>query len=338
MDRWDVLVTGVAGFIGNQTALTLLDRGVRVYGVDNLDPYYDVSLKQARLGRLSGYGGFGYDQMDLADRDATAALFRRISPRRVVHLAAQPGVRYSIENPHAYVDANLIGFVNVLEGCRQVETEHLVYASTSSVYGAGRRIPFSTDQVTDHPINLYAATKKANEAMAHAYSHLFGLPMTGLRFFTVYGPWGRPDMAVFSFARAILAGQPIRVFNNGDMRRDFTYVDDIAEAVCRVLDLIPAANPAWDALAPDPASSSAPARLYNIGASRSVDLLHMIHVLEQALGQPAVKDLQPMQPGDLHETYADTDALYDAIAFRPETPVEVGIPRFVDWYRGFYGI
>jgi len=332
-----ILVTGVAGFIGFHTAARLLDRGVEVVGLDSLNAYYDVSLKEARLARLTGRPGFAFRRLDLADRDGVAALFREVTPRRVIHLAAQAGVRYSLTNPHAYVDANLVGFLNILEGCRHAGVEHLVYASSSSVYGANTVSPFSVHHTVDHPVSLYAATKKANELMAHTYSHLYGLPTTGLRFFTVYGPWGRPDMALFLFTRAILAGQPIDVFNHGKMQRDFTYIDDVVEGVVRVLDRAPVPDPAWDAAAADPGTSRAPYRVYNIGGNRPVELLRFIEVLEQALGRTAEKCLLPLQPGDVVSTCADTADLERAVGFSPAVPIEEGIPRFVEWYREFYG-
>jgi UDP-glucuronate 4-epimerase len=332
-----LLVTGAAGFIGFHVASRLLDRGAEVVGLDNLNAYYDVSLKEARLARLTGRPGFRFVRRDVADRDGMAACFRDEQPRRVIHLAAQAGVRYSLTNPHAYVDSNLVGFVNILEGCRHGKVEHLVYASSSSVYGANRVSPFSVHHTVDHPVSLYAATKKANELMAHTYSHLYGLPTTGLRFFTVYGPWGRPDMALFLFTRAILAGEPIDVYNHGDMRRDFTYIDDIVEGVLRVADRVPQPDSAWDAVAADPGTSHAPYRVYNIGNNRPERLLRFIEVLESALGRTAAKRLLPLQPGDVVATCADTADLERDVGFRPATPIEHGIPRFVEWYREFYG-
>lgn len=332
-----VLVTGCAGFIGFHTALRLLARGDEVVGLDNVNDYYDVRLKYARLARLENKPGLRFVKLDLADREAMAALFARERFDRVIHLAAQTGVRYSLVNPHAYVDSNLVGFTNVLEGCRHHEIEHLTYASSSSVYGLNTKMPFSVHHNVDHPISLYAASKKANELMAHTYSHLYGLPTTGLRFFTVYGPWGRPDMAVFIFTKAILEGRPIRVFNNGLMERDFTYIDDIVEGLVRVSDHTARPNPDWSPARPDPGSSSAPFRLYNIGNRHPVPLLQMIAILEQALGRTAQRDLQPMQPGDVPSTYADIDALTDAVGFAPSTPIETGIARFVAWYREHYG-
>ena len=328
-----ILVTGAAGFIGYHLTDRLLAEGCRVVGLDNLNRYYDPRLKAARLARLEGRRGFTFERLDLAERDATAAAFARIRPRSVVHLAAQAGVRYSIEHPHAYLDANLAGFLNILEGCRHHGIGHLVYASSSSVYGANTRMPFSVHDNVDHPVSLYAATKKANELMAHTYSHLYGLPVTGLRFFTVYGPWGRPDMAMFLFTEAMLAGRPIKVFNQGRMRRDFTYIDDIVEGVRRVLDVLPEPNPAWDGDRPDPGTSRAPYRLYNIGNHQPVELMHLIATLEQALGVTATKELLPMQPGDVPATYADIADLSAATGFAPATPIEVGVERFVRWYR-----
>lgn len=332
-----ILVTGAAGFIGFHLAQRLLDRGDEVVGLDNLNDYYDVSLKQARLERLQGREGFRFVQLDLADREGMAALFAAEGFARVVNLAAQAGVRYSLINPHAYVDSNFTGFMNILEGCRHNAVEHLVYASSSSVYGANTRMPFSVHDNVDHPVSLYAASKKANELMAHTYAHLYRLPVTGLRFFTVYGPWGRPDMALFLFTRAILAGKPIDVFNFGKMRRDFTYIDDIVEGVVRTLDQTATANPDWDGSRPDPGSSSAPSRLYNIGNNSPVELMDLIATLEQALGRTAEKNLLPLQPGDVPATYADVEDLTRAVGFKPATPIEEGVRRFVEWYREFYG-
>jgi UDP-glucuronate 4-epimerase len=332
-----ILVTGSAGFIGYHTACRLLDRGDRVVGVDSLSDYYDVRLKEARLTRLLGRKGFAFHRLDVADRGGLKVLFERERPQRVVHLAAQAGVRYSLTNPAAYVDSNLVGFGNILEGCRHQGVEHLVYASSSSVYGANKVTPFSVHHTVDHPVSLYAATKKANELMAHTYSHLYGLPTTGLRFFTVYGPWGRPDMALFLFTRAILAGQPIDVFNHGRMQRDFTYIDDIVEGVVRILDRVPAPDPAWDAVAADPGTSHAPYRVYNIGGNRPVELLRFIEVLEECLGKKAEKNLLPLQPGDVVSTCADTADLERDTGFRPGVSIEEGIARFVEWYREFYG-
>jgi UDP-glucuronate 4-epimerase len=328
-----ILLTGAAGFIGYHLADRLLRDGCRVVGVDNLNDYYDPRLKQARLDRLLGRQGFAFERLDLADRAATPALFAALRPKVVVHLAAQAGVRYSIENPNAYVDANLVGFMNVLEGCRRQGVAHLVYASTSSVYGANTHMPFSVHDNVDHPVSLYAATKKANELMAHTYSHLYRLPVTGLRFFTVYGPWGRPDMALFLFTKAMLEGRPIRVFNEGRMRRDFTYIDDIVEGVRRVVDVVPAANPEWSGEQPDPGTSRAPYRLYNIGNHQPVELMHLIATLERALGVEALKEMLPMQPGDVPATYADIEDLTRATGFTPATRIEVGVERFVRWYR-----
>ncbi|MCX7628079.1 MAG: NAD-dependent epimerase [Methylophilaceae bacterium] len=327
-----ILVTGTAGFIGNHLALRLLERGDAVVGVDNLNDYYDVKLKKARLARIQNHPNFTDIRADIHNRTAMEAIFAEHRPQRVVHLAAQAGVRYSLKNPHAYVDSNLVGFVNILEGCRHHGVEHLVYASSSSVYGANTQMPFSVHHNVDHPVSLYAATKKANELMAHTYSHLYGLPTTGLRFFTVYGPWGRPDMALFLFTQAILEGRPIDVFNHGDMQRDFTYIDDIVEGVIRVLDAIPQGNPAWRGDAPDPGSSRAPYRLYNIGNNHPVQLMHLIEVLEQHLGKTAQKNFLPMQAGDVPATYADVDDLMRDVGFRPATPIEEGVGRFVAWY------
>lgn len=331
-----ILVTGAAGFIGFYVSQRLLDRGEIVLGLDNLNPYYDVQLKRDRLAQLQTHANFQFYPLDLADRGAIAALFATHSPDRVIHLAAQAGVRYSLENPHAYVDSNLVGFVNILEGCRHHQVAHLVYASSSSVYGANRVIPFAVQHNVDHPVSLYAATKKANELMAHTYSHLYQLPTTGLRFFTVYGPWGRPDMAYFKFTQAILAGRPIDVFNYGKMRRDFTYIDDIVEGVIRVLDQVPVADLTYQADQSDPSRSHAPYRIYNIGNHQPVALLDFIAELETALGQSAEKNLLPMQPGDVVETYADITALKDAVGFEPKTPIAVGLARFVEWYRSYY--
>jgi len=331
-----ILVTGAAGFIGSHLSHRLLDRGDEVVGIDNLNDYYDVRLKEARLERLVTKSGFRFIKLDLADRPAMADLFKSERPQRVVNLAAQAGVRYSLQNPHAYVDANLVGFVNVLEGCRHNGIEHLVYASSSSVYGANTTMPFSIHDNVDHPLSLYAASKKANELMAHTYSHLYNLPTTGLRFFTVYGPWGRPDMALFLFTKAILEGRPIDVFNNGQMKRDFTYVDDIVEGVVRVTDRVATSNPAWSGANPDPGTSKAPYRIYNIGNNNPVDLMHLIQCLEQNLGIVARKNFLPMQPGDVPATFADVDDLVRDCGFKPETPIERGIKQFVEWYRNQY--
>lgn len=333
-----VLVTGAAGFIGHHLAERLLAAGVPVHGIDNLSDYYDVRLKEARLEQLRGRNGFAFERLDLADREGTEALFARLRPAHVVHLAAQAGVRYSIENPRAYGDANLSGFLNVLEGCRAAEVRHLVYASSSSVYGGNTKVPFSVHDGADHPVSLYAATKRSNELMAHAYSHLYGLPATGLRFFTVYGPWGRPDMAVFKFTQAILAGQPIQVFNRGDMERDFTYVDDIVEGVARIVPHLPAPDPDFDTNRPDPATSWAPHRLYNIGNHRRERLGNMIATLERLLGRKADRQLVAMQPGDVKATWADVSDLEAAVGFAPDTPLETGLRRFVEWYREYYQV
>ncbi len=333
-----VLVTGSAGFIGAAVCERLLERGDRVIGVDNLDPYYDVNLKKARLARLLDSDGFLDSRVDISDGAALTQVFTGERPERVVHLAAQAGVRYSLENPHAYVNANLVGFINVLEGCRNHGIEHLVYASSSSVYGANTKLPFSVHDNVDHPVSLYAATKKANELMGHCYSHLYGIPATGLRFFTVYGPWGRPDMSLFLFTRKILAGEVIPVFNHGHHRRDFTYVDDIADGVVRVLDQPATPDASWNGDTPDPATSSAPHRIYNIGNNNWVELNRYIEVLEACLGRKAERELLPLQPGDVPDTYADIDALVTDFGYRPSTTIEDGIRRFVDWYREFYRV
>lgn len=332
-----VLVTGAAGFIGYHVADRLLERGDEVRGLDNLNAYYSVALKRARLARLEGRPGFSFVAADLADRTAMDRLFAEPRYDAVVHLAAQAGVRYSLENPHAYVEANLVGFLNVLEGCRRQQVGHLVYASSSSVYGANTRLPFSVHDNVDHPVSLYAATKKANELLAHSYAHLYRLPVTGLRFFTVYGPWGRPDMALYKFTRAILAGEPIDVYNHGQMRRDFTYIDDIVEGVVRLVDHPAEPNSAWSGETPDPASSLAPARLYNIGNHQPVELLELIATLERELGRPAVLKLLPLAAGDVPATYADVDDLAAAVGFRPATPIAEGVRRFVEWYREYHG-
>lgn len=332
------LVTGAAGFIGFYVSQRLLAAGHSVIGIDNLNGYYDVNLKLARLAQLENKDGFEFIKLDLADREGMAALFAEQRFERVIHLAAQAGVRYSIENPLAYADSNLIGFVNVLEGCRNNKVGHLLYASSSSVYGLNKKQPFSTDDSVDHPVSLYAATKKANELMAHTYSHLYRLPTTGLRFFTVYGPWGRPDMALFKFTKAMIAGQNIDVYNHGEMCRDFTYIDDIAEAVVRLQNVIPQPDAGWTVEEGSAAGSSAPYCVYNIGNSNPVKLMTYISALEKALGIEAGKNMLPMQPGDVHETSADTLPLYHAIGFKPETPVEQGVQNFVDWYRGFYQV
>lgn len=333
-----VMITGVAGFIGSALALRLLERGDSVYGVDNMNDYYDVALKEARLKRVAADRKFTFEKLDIADRSGMQALFKREKFDAVMNLAAQAGVRYSIENPNAYVDANLVGFGNVLEGCRHSGVTHLVFASSSSVYGANTRLPFSEHDNVDHPMSLYAATKKANELMAHSYAHLYGLPCTGLRFFTVYGPWGRPDMALFKFTKGILAGEPIPVFNEGKMVRDFTYIDDVVEGVVRVIDNTARPNPNWSGNHPDPASSYVPYRLYNIGNNNPVPLMRYIEVLEQCLGRKAKLNLLPMQAGDVPATSANTDSLEHAVGFRPDTSVDTGIARFVEWYREYYKV
>lgn len=333
-----VLVTGAAGFIGAALAAALLERGDEVVGIDNLNDYYDVALKEARLACLQAHPKFSFARLDVASREGVGALFAASRFDAVAHLAAQAGVRYSIENPHAYADGNLVGFLNVLEGCRHGAVGHLVFASSSSVYGASVTPPFSENDAVDHPISLYAATKKANELMAHSYAHLYGLPCTGLRFFTVYGPWGRPDMAYFKFARGILAGEPIPVFNHGDMVRDFTYIDDIVEGVTRIIDRPAAPDPGWDPAHPSPATSRAPYRIYNIGNNQPVNLMRFIEVLEDCLGRKAVTRMLPMQPGDVPVTAADISALNKATGFAPSTPVEAGIARFVAWYRDYYRV
>jgi UDP-glucuronate 4-epimerase len=333
-----ILVTGAAGFIGYHVARRLLERGDSVVGLDNLNAYYDVSLKEARLAQLNEHQGFRFAKLNLEDREGMASLFASERLQRIVHLAAQAGVRYSLQNPHAYLDSNLAGFINILEGCRHNGVEHLVYASSSSVYGGNTRLPFSEHDNIDHPVSLYAATKKANELMAHTYSHLFRLPTTGLRFFTVYGPWGRPDMALFLFTRAILDGRPIDVFNHGNMVRDFTYVDDIVEGVVRVVDRPAEANPAFDAARPDPGTSNAPYRVFNIGNSQPTPLAEYIEALEDALGRKAQRNYLPMQPGDVPATSADTDELDAWVGFKPNTPVREGVRRFVEWYREYYKV
>ena len=334
----NILLTGHAGFIGSALAMRFLQRDDTVYGVDNLNDYYDVNLKRARLSRLKAFAGFHDIRADLADRTTLSEAFTRAQPDCVVHLAAQAGVRYSLENPYAYINSNLVGFAHILENCRRLNIRHLVYASSSSVYGANRKIPFSEHDNVDHPLSLYAASKKANELMAHTYSHLYGLATTGLRFFTVYGPWGRPDMALFKFTRAILANEPIDVFNYGHHSRDFTYIDDIVEGIVRVLDQPAAANPAWHPEQPDPASSSAPYRIYNIGHSQPVQLMRYIEVIEDCLQRKARLNLLPMQAGDVEDTYADVSALREAVNYQPTTPIEVGVRRFVDWYRDYYAV
>jgi UDP-glucuronate 4-epimerase len=333
-----IMVTGTAGFIGSHVALRLLERGDEVIGVDNLSDYYDVNLKKARLARFDEHPGYTHVSADLSDREAIELAFARYRPQRVVNLAAQAGVRYAAENPHIYVSTNVTGFLHVIEGCRHHGVEHLVFASTSSVYGADTQMPFSEHQPTEHPLTLYAASKKANEMMAHSYAHLYGLPCTGLRFFTVYGPWGRPDMALFLFTRAILAGEPIKVFNHGHHKRSFTYIDDIAEGVIRALDDVPSGNPAWDGKAPDPASSLAPYRLFNIGNEQPVELLRYIEVLEQCLGRKATMEMLPLQAGDVPDTEADMSALAAAVGYSPKVPVEEGVANFVRWYTDYYGV
>ncbi len=332
------LVTGCAGFIGMHTALALLERGDEVVGIDNLNDYYDVSLKQARLGQLERFKSFRFEKLDIADRSALHAWWQREQPQRVVHLAAQAGVRHSISHPDAYVDSNLTGFGNVLEACRRHQVEHLVYASSSSVYGGNARLPFSEHDGADHPVSLYAATKRANELMAHAYSHLYRLPVTGLRFFTVYGPWGRPDIALFLFTRAMLAGEAIDIFNNGQLVRDFTYIDDIVQGVVRVLDKPAEPDAAFDPSQPDPATSTAPYRVFNIGNHQPTPLMDYVSALEKALGREARKNFLPMQAGDVRATFADVDALNEWVGFRPDTPVAQGVQRFADWYKSYYPV
>jgi UDP-glucuronate 4-epimerase len=332
-----LLVTGAAGFIGFHTARLLLERGEEIVGLDDLNAYYDPALKEARLSMLRRFPGFRFVKLDVADRAAMEELFAREKFRRVVHLAAQAGVRYSLVNPNLYVQSNVTGFLHVLEGCRHHGVEHLVYASTSSVYGANTHMPFSETQNVDHPLTLYAATKKANELMAHSYSSLYRLPTTGLRFFTVYGPWGRPDMSLFLFTQRILAGEPIDVFNDGHHQRDFTYVDDIARGVVAAVDHVAAPDPGWNSDAPNPSTSSAPYRIYNIGNQRPISLLRYIELLEECLGRTAQKNLLPMQPGDVPDTYADVETLAREVGYRPQTPLETGVKRFVEWYLGYYG-
>ncbi|MEA5527914.1 NAD-dependent epimerase [Nodularia spumigena] len=333
-----ILVTGAAGFIGFHLSQRLLNRGDEVIGIDNLNNYYDVSLKQARLAQLQSQQLFTFAQLDLADQEGINNLFTTHQFDVVVNLAAQAGVRYSLQNPHAYINSNILGFTNILEGCRHSQVKHLVFASSSSVYGANTKTPFSIHDNVDHPISLYAASKKANELMAHTYSHLYGLPTTGLRFFTVYGPWGRPDMALFLFTKAILSGQPIDVFNYGKMKRDFTYIDDIIEGVVIVTDNIPQGNPHWSGDKPDPGTSKAPYKIYNIGNNNPVELLHFIEVIENCLGMKAQKNMLPLQPGDVTMTYADVDDLIADVGFKPATPIDVGIRRFIDWYRNYYQV
>lgn len=333
-----VLLTGAGGFIGFHVGVALAKRGDLIVGIDNLNDYYDVRLKEARRDIFASEKNTKFIKADLADRTATEAIFADEKPDRVIHLAAQAGVRYGFVNPHAYINSNIVGFINVLEGCRHHDVEHLVYASTSSVYGANTELPFAVTQNVDHPLSLYAATKKSNELMAHSYAHLYGLPVTGLRFFTVYGPWGRPDMSLFLFTKKILADEPIDVFNNGDHARDFTYIDDVAAVVMRALDKIATPNRDWDGLNRDPSTSSAPYRLYNVGNNQPVELMHFIECIEKALGKTAKKNFLPLQPGDVARTYADTDGLARDIGFRPEMPIEKGIHRFVEWYRHYYRV
>jgi UDP-glucuronate 4-epimerase len=333
-----ILLTGAAGFIGSAVTRVLLDRGDEVIGIDNLNDYYDVNLKNARLRRLTDDSRFTFIKADVADRQDIETIFKLHQPQRVIHLAAQAGVRYSIENPHAYISSNLVGFIHILEGCRHNKVEHLVYASSSSVYGANTLMPFSIHHNVDHPLSLYAATKKANELMAHTYSYLYNMPTTGLRFFTVYGPWGRPDMSLFLFTRKILAGEPIDVFNNGNHRRDFTYVDDIVNGVVRVTDRVATPNPDWTSDTPDPGTSKAPYRLYNIGNNQPVELMRFIEILEDCLGKKAVKNFLPLQPGDVPATYADVEDLARDVGFSPATQIETGIANFVRWYRDYYKV
>ncbi|MDI5934183.1 NAD-dependent epimerase [Halomonas kalidii] len=333
-----LLITGLAGFIGHAVARRLSGRGHQIVGIDNLNDYYDVTLKQARLDDLAGCEDVRFVRLDLADKEGMAALFAEHGFEQVIHLAAQAGVRYSLDNPHAYTDANLVGHLNVLEGCRHHRVAHLVYASSSSVYGMNDEVPFATRDAVDHPVSLYAATKKANELMAHAYSHLYDIPTTGLRFFTVYGPWGRPDMAMFRFTKAILDGQPIDVYNHGNMSRDFTYIDDIVEGIVRILGVIPRRNPQWNAQDATPDSSSAPYALYNIGHGSPVSLMDFVHAVEAAIGKQAICNFLPMQPGDVPRTWADTEALFLATGHRPQVKVEEGARRFMAWYRDYYGV
>jgi UDP-glucuronate 4-epimerase len=333
-----ILVTGSAGFIGYHLSQRLLSRGDKVIGLDNINDYYDVSLKEARLELLKQQNNFSFYKLDLADQQRIEKLFQDHQFEIVVNLAAQAGVRYSLKNPHAYINSNIVGFTNILEGCRYSQVKHLVFASSSSVYGANTKIPFSVHDNVDHPISLYAASKKSNELMAHTYSHLYNLPTTGLRFFTVYGPWGRPDMALFLFTKAILSGQPINVFNYGKMRRDFTYIDDIIEGVTRVIDNLPQPNPDWSGENPDPGTSKAPYKIYNIGNNNPVELLHFIEVIESCLGMKAKRNMLPMQPGDVPINYADVDDLMKDVGFKPNTPIEVGVQRFMDWYKNYYKV
>jgi UDP-glucuronate 4-epimerase len=331
-----ILVTGAAGFIGFHVAQRLLRDGSRIVGLDIVNDYYDPELKEARLDVLKRHPNFTFLKLDLADRAAIKSVFEQYRFPAVIHLAAQAGVRYSLENPHAYIDANIAGFINVLEGCRHNDCKHLLFASSSSVYGANTKLPFSVQDNVDHPISLYAASKKANELMAHSYSHLYSIPATGLRFFTVYGPWGRPDMAMFIFAKAILEGRPIRLFNRGDMRRDFTYVDDVTEAIVRLVGNPPRGNPSWSGDKPDPASSAAPWKIYNIGNNNPEELMHVVSVLEKEFGRAAIKEMMPMQPGDVPATYADVEDLARDVGFKPSTPIEDGIARFAKWYRDYH--
>ncbi|MEO0974230.1 MAG: NAD-dependent epimerase [Pseudomonadota bacterium] len=333
-----IMVTGAAGFIGFHTAKRLLERGDEVLGVDSINDYYDVTLKEARLAQLQEHAGFSFERLELEDRQGIAELFARAGVQRVIHLAAQAGVRYSLENPHAYIDSNVVGTTNILEGCRHNEVEHLVYASSSSVYGANETQPFSIHHNVDHPLSLYAATKKANELIAHTYAHLYKLPVSGLRFFTVYGPWGRPDMALFRFTRNILADKPIDVYNHGRHQRDFTYVDDIVEGVIRVTDRVATPNANWSGLQPDPGTSAAPYRLYNIGNNSPVELMRYIEVIEQCIGREAKKNFLPMQPGDVPSTAADIEDLEADVGYRPSTPIEEGVARFIEWYRAYYDV
>jgi len=333
-----VLITGTAGFIGSTLAIRLLERGDEVIGIDNLNDYYDVELKKARLARVMAFEKFTDVRADIEDRERMAAIFEQYKPQRVVHLAAQAGVRYSLENPHAYIDANIQGTLNILEGCRHLKVDHLVYASSSSVYGANTKMPFSVHDNIDHPVSLYAATKKSNELMAHTYSHLFNIPTTGLRFFTVYGPWGRPDMSMFLFTKKIIEGSPIDVFNHGKHLRDFTYIDDIVEGVIRTLDNTAAPNPQWNGDQPDPATAASPYRVYNIGNNQPTELMRYIEIIEECVGKAAVKNFLPLQPGDVPATYADVEALERDVGYKPATRIEVGVAQFVKWYREFYSI
>ncbi len=333
-----ILVTGAAGFIGFHLSQVLLKQGDSVTGIDNLNDYYDVDLKRSRLSQLEKHDNFKFVKAGIDNREMMEHLFKEAAFDVVVNLAAQPGVRYSLKNPHSYIESNIVGFTNILEGCRHNNVKHLVFASSSSIYGTNHKIPFSVSDNADHPVSLYAASKKANELMAHTYAHLYALPCTGLRFFTVYGPWGRPDMAYFSFTKAILEGKPIDVFNHGDMKRDFTYIDDIVEGIARVIERVPQPNPAWDRTHPDPGSSYAPYKLYNIGNNNPVQLMKFIEVLEKNLGRKAAKNMLPMQPGDVPITYADVDELMKDVGFKPSTSIETGLQKFIKWYRGYYHI